>query len=80
MYKFLVHSILLGYFFLFVVKQTIKICLFFRYIRSLRPLGVSKYFGPYVMMIGRMIENMMYFVVLVPILLKFTNSCNYKYL
>jgi hypothetical protein len=30
----------------------------------LRPLGVSKYFGPYVMMIGRMIENMMYFVVL----------------
>ena len=25
---------------------------------------MSKYFGPYVMMIGRMIENMMYFVVL----------------
>ena len=40
-----------------------------RYIRSLKLIGVNKYFGPYVMMIGKMIENMMYFVVLLLVVL-----------
>ena len=39
------------------------------YIRSLKLIGVHKYFGPFVMMIGKMIENMMYFVVLLLVVL-----------
>lgn len=39
------------------------------YIRSLRLIGVNKYFGPYVMMIGKMIENMIYFIVLLLVVL-----------
>ena len=41
----------------------------FRYIRFLRLLGVSKFFGPYVIMIGKMISTMMYFVVLLAVVL-----------
>ncbi len=40
-----------------------------RYVRSLKLIGVNKYFGPYVMMIGKMIENMIYFVVLLLVVL-----------
>jgi hypothetical protein len=36
---------------------------------------VNKYFGPYVMMIGRMIENMMYFVVLLLVALMAFGVC-----
>ena len=36
---------------------------------------MNKYFGPYVMMIGRMIENMMYFVVLLLVVLMAFGVC-----
>ncbi len=45
------------------------------YIRSLKLIGVNKYFGPYVMMIGRMIENMIYFVVLLLVVLMAFGVC-----
>ncbi len=48
---------------------------FHRYIRSLKLIGVNKYFGPYVMMIGRMIENMIYFVVLLLVVLMAFGVC-----
>ena len=47
----------------------------FRYVRSLRLIGVSKFFGPYVLMIRRMIENMMYFVVLLLVVLMAFGIC-----
>lgn len=45
------------------------------YIRSLRLIGVNKYFGPFVMMIGKMIENMIYFVVLLLVVLMAFGVC-----
>ncbi len=43
------------------------ICYFFT--RGLKIIGVNKFFGPYVFMIGKMFENMMYFVVLLLVVL-----------
>ena len=45
------------------------------YIRSLRLIGVNKFFGPFVLMIARMIENMMYFVVLLLVVLMAFGVC-----
>ena len=45
------------------------------YVRSLRLIGVNKFFGPFVLMIGRMIENMMYFVVLLLVVLMAFGVC-----
>ncbi|XP_059081116.1 transient receptor potential cation channel trpm-like isoform X3 [Tigriopus californicus] len=45
------------------------------YIRSLKLIGVNKYFGPYVMMIGQMIENMIYFIVLLLVVLMAFGVC-----
>ena len=47
----------------------------YRYVRSLRVIGVNKFFGPFVLMIGRMIENMMYFVVLLLVVLMAFGIC-----
>ena len=38
-------------------------------------IGVNKFFGPFVLMIGRMIENMMYFVVLLLVVLMAFGIC-----
>ncbi len=45
------------------------------YIRSLRLIGVNKFFGPFVLMIGKMFENMMYFVVLLLVVLMAFGVC-----
>jgi len=41
----------------------------FRYIRILRILSVSKFLGPFVTMIGRMLEKMIYYIVLMMVVL-----------
>ena len=45
------------------------------YIRSLKLIGVNKYFGPYVMMIGKMIKHMLLFVVLLLVILMAYGVC-----
>ena len=41
-----------------VVHATYSCVICYWYIRSLKLIGVNKHFGPYVVMIGKMIENM----------------------
>ena len=45
------------------------------YVRSLKLIGVNKYFGQYVMMIGKMIAHMFYFVVLLLVVLMAFGIC-----
>ena len=45
------------------------------YVRSLKLIGVNKYFGPYVMMIRKMIAHMFYFVVLLLVVLMAFGIC-----
>ena len=45
------------------------------YVRSLKFIGANKYFGPFVMMIGKMIEHMIYFVVLLLVVLMAFGVC-----
>ena len=45
------------------------------YVRSLKLIGVNKYFGPYVMMIGKMMAHMFYFVVLLLVVLMAFGIC-----
>ena len=45
------------------------------YIRTLKLLSANKYFGPYVMMIGKMAEQMTYFVVLLLVVLMAFGVC-----
>ena len=52
--------------------------IFFRYVRSLRLIGVNKFFGPFILMIGKMIENMAYFLVLMLVVLMAFGVCRYN--
>ena len=45
------------------------------YTRILKLLSANKYFGPYVMMIGKMAEQMTYFVVLLLVVLMSFGVC-----
>ena len=52
-----------------------SVLIFFRYVRSLRLIGVNKFFGPFILMIGKMIENMAYFLVLMLVVLMAFGVC-----
>ena len=57
------------------VHATYSTVICYWYIRSLKLIGVNKYFGPYVVMIGKMIENMIYFIVLLLVVLMAFGVC-----
>jgi transient receptor potential cation channel subfamily M protein 3 len=57
------------------VHATYSTLICYWYIRSLKLIGVNKYFGPYVVMIGKMIENMIYFIVLLLVVLMAFGVC-----
>ncbi|CAB4068423.1 TRPM3 [Lepeophtheirus salmonis] len=63
------------YFFLTTAHVTYSTDICYWYIRSLKLLSVNKYFGPFVMMMGKMIENMIYFVVLLLVVLMAFGVC-----
>ena len=79
---FAIVSFLLAFILRLVDTSMIKYCrvvyatlITYWYVRSLKLIGVNKYFGPYVMMIGKMIREMFYFVVLLLVVLMAFGIC-----
>ena len=73
---FAIVSFLLAFILRLVDIHLIKYCrvayatiITYWYVRSLKLIGVNKYFGPFVVMIGKMIKHLLLFVVLLLVIL-----------
>lgn len=60
---------------IFSMCKVVIIVKCFRYLRILEILSANKYLGPLVMMMGKMIKNMAYFVVLLLVVLMAFGVC-----